>query len=121
MVSNALVPGLTRGPASLARAVVHRVLRRKLGFRGLVLPGSLTAGAVRTAGFSLPEAAVHAIEVGEDMILFNVGASELASTARRVVSAVVTAVRSGRLARARLESRVVHVLRVKKTNLCTVR
>ncbi|MGC4109921.1 MAG: glycoside hydrolase family 3 N-terminal domain-containing protein [Nocardioides sp.] len=118
MVSNARVPGLTRVPSSLSRAVVHRVLRRQLGFEGLVLPDSLTAGGVTAAGFDLREASVRAIEVGEDMVLFNAPTSSVAATTHAVVSALVAAVRSGSLPRARLLAAAGHVLEVKGVDLC---
>jgi beta-N-acetylhexosaminidase len=119
MVSNARVPGLTRQPASLSRAVVHRVLRGDLGFGGLVLPDSLTAGAVSAAGFGLDRAAVRGLAVGEDMVLFNATAGQLSSTTRGVVGAVAAAVRRGVLPRGRLEAAVGHALRAEHVDLCT--
>jgi beta-N-acetylhexosaminidase len=119
MVSNARIPGLTRLPAALSSAVVHRVLRGRLGFRGLVLPDSLTAGALTAAGFGLTRAAVQGLVVGEDMVLFNASAATLATTTSRVVGAVVTAVSSGHLTRTRLESAVRHVLHVKHVAVCS--
>ncbi len=119
MVSNARVPGLTRLPSSLARPVVHRVLRGRLGFHGLVLPDSLTAGAVVDSGYNVTRAAVRALEVGDDMVLFNVTPTKLSGTTGRIIQAVVTAVRSGGLTRARLESAVGHVLAAKHVDLCT--
>lgn len=117
MVGNARVPGLTKRPASIARPVVHRVLRHDLGFRGLLIPDSLTAGAVASR-FGLPRAAVMALRVGEDMVLFNTTAPRLWSTSSGVVSAVVRAVRAGTLTRARLENAVGHVLGAKNVDLC---
>ncbi|MGA8246144.1 MAG: glycoside hydrolase family 3 N-terminal domain-containing protein [Nocardioides sp.] len=121
MVSNARIPGLTKLPASLARPVVHRVLRHQLGFHGLVLPDSLTAGAVVAAGYSLARAAVRALVVGDDMVLFNTASAHLPATTRHVVDALVSAVRSGDLSRDRLESAVGHVLSAKHVDLCARR
>jgi beta-N-acetylhexosaminidase len=118
MVSNARVPGLTKLPASLSRAAVHGVLRHDLGFRGLVLPDSLTAGAVTGAGFGLPRAAVRALSVGDDMVLFGASPDRLRTTTENVVNAVVSAVHAGTLPRSRLESAVGHVLRAKRVDLC---
>ena len=118
MVSNARVPGLTNLPSSLAGPVVHRVLRERLGFHGLVLPDSLTAGAVVDAGFGLARAAVRALKVGDDMVLFNATPAQLSDKTGRVVDALVTAVGTGGLTRARLESAVGHVLAAKHVDLC---
>ena len=118
MVANAVVPGLTRLPASVSRAAVHRVLRTRLGFHGLVLPDSLTAAALRAAGFDLRHATVAALRVGNDMVLYNATADQVAATTDRVVHAVVEAVHAGRLSRARLVAAVGHVLRTKDVDLC---
>jgi beta-N-acetylhexosaminidase len=118
MVSNASVPGLTSEPASVSRAVVHRVLRQRLGFDGLVVPDSLTAGAISAAGLSLTDAAVRGLAVGEDMVLFTATPDQLASTTHAVVDALVTAVADGGLGRRRLEAAVTHVLAAKGVDLC---
>lgn len=118
MVANAVVPGLARLPASVSRAAVHRVLRTRLGFHGLVLPDSLTAAALRAAGFDLRHAAVAALRVGNDMVLYNATADQVPATTDRVVHAVVEAVHAGRLSRARLVAAVGHVLRTKDVDLC---
>lgn len=119
MVSNARVPGLTEQPASVSRAVVHRILRERLGFQGLVLPDSLTAGAL--AGFTLGRASVRGIAAGEDMVLFNAPTRDLAARTHAVVGALVSAVHHGKLRRARLESAVRHVLDAKGVDLCALR
>ena len=121
MVSNARIPGLTKLPASLAKPVVHRVLRHRLGFHGLVLPDSLTAGAVVAAGYDVAHAAVRSLVVGDDMVLFNTSSGQLSATTGRIVGALVAAVRSGDLSRDRLESAVVHVLSAKGVDLCAPR
>jgi beta-N-acetylhexosaminidase len=121
MVTNAVVPGLTTRPASLAPAAVRRVLRTRLGFHGLVLPDSLSAAAVRAAGYDVPHAAVQALLVGDDMVLFNASPDQTASRTRQVVGALVAAVRSGRLSRSRVTAAVQHVLHVKGVDLCSLR
>ncbi|MFZ2015180.1 MAG: glycoside hydrolase family 3 N-terminal domain-containing protein [Nocardioides sp.] len=118
MVANARIPGLTRLPASLSSAVVTRVLRGRLGCHGLVLPDSLTAGAVVRAGYGVARAAVRGLQVGNDMVLFNTTTARLAATTGRIVGAVVAAVRWGDLPRELLESAVGHVLVVKHVDLC---
>jgi beta-N-acetylhexosaminidase len=121
MVTNAVVPGLTTRPASIARAAVHRVLRTRLGFHGLVLPDSLSAAAVRAAGFDVPHAAVQALRVGDDMVLFNASPDRVAATTRHVVRGLVDALQAGRLSRSRVTIAVQHVLRVKGVDVCSLR
>jgi beta-N-acetylhexosaminidase len=129
MVSNASVPGLTSLPASLSAAVMGALLRSQLGFRGLVLTDSLSAGAIRAAEPDLPHAAAAAVEAGADMVLFGstltsqdtamLAPSSVAANVHAVVSALVTAVAEGSLPVPRLDEAVHHVLAAKGiTRLC---
>lgn len=128
MVANASVPGLTDLPASLSPAVINGLLRHDLGFSGLVLTDSLSAGAISQAGFSLPEAAVAAIGAGADMVLFGstlnqaqtllLSPSNLSATISLIVGAIGTATANGTISVARLDTAVLHVLAVKHVQLC---
>ena len=119
MVTNARVPGLTKLPATLSRAVVQGELRRRLGFHRLVLTDSLSAGAISGAGYQVSAASVRAVAVGADMVLFGATPDLVAARTRHVVRALVNAVATGALPRSRLQSAVVHVLRAKRVNLCS--
>ena len=129
MVANASVPGLTTLPASLSPTVMTTVLRGALGFGGLVLTDSLTAGAIAAAGYPVPQAAVTALAAGADMILLGFpgppsldatlqAAQEAAALARSTQGAIAAAVVDGRLSRARLVSAVAHILAAKQVSLC---
>jgi beta-N-acetylhexosaminidase len=128
MVSNAAVAGVTRLPASLSAAVIGGMLRGQLGFRGLVVTDSLSAGAVQSAVGSLPNAAVAALRAGADLLLFgstlNANERALLAPAREqatftaMVAAIVVAVRSGTLATARLTAAATAVVRAAGANLC---
>lgn len=118
MVSNASVPGLTALPASLSPSVITTVLRGQLGFHGLVMTDSLSAGAISGAGYSVPSATVAALRAGADMVLFNASSGAVAATTAQTVGAVVAAVAAGTLSRARLQDAVGHVLAAKGVDLC---
>jgi beta-N-acetylhexosaminidase len=128
MVANASVPGLTGLPASVSPAVINGLLRQDLGFTGLVLTDSLSAGAITQAGYRLPQAATAAIAAGADMILFGstltatetvqLGPGNLAATINLIVGAIVAATAAGTIPIARLDAAVVHVLAVKHVHLC---
>jgi len=105
-------------PASLSWRATHQVLRRQLAFRGLVITDSLSAVAIQAAGFHIPAATVRALVVGADMVLFGAPADQVADVTHRVVRAIVDAVDSGTLTRARLSGAVVHVLGAKDVSLC---
>ena len=118
MVANASVPGLTRLPASLSRAVIGRVLRHRLGFSGLVMTDALSAVAVRDAGFGVPRASVQALRAGADMVLYGAAPDRVGPLTRRTVQSMVSAVRTRHLTRRRLQAAALHVLRVKHADLC---
>jgi beta-N-acetylhexosaminidase len=118
MVSNARVPGLTTLPSTLSFTATRGVLRRQLGFHGLVITDALSGGAIRGAGYHVPRATVRALRVGADMVLFTADSSQVADVSQRTVGAIVAAVRSGRLRLSRLRSAVVHILDAKHVRLC---
>lgn len=92
-------------PASLSEPVVQGILRRGLGFRGLVMTDALQMEGARSAG-SDGEIAVMAIEAGADLLLmprdFHV--------ARQ---ALLDAVASGRIPVSRIDESVERILRAK--------
>ena len=81
MTTNARVPGLAPLPASLSWRATHQVLRLQMAFHGLVITDSLSAVAIRAAGFHIPAATVRALVVGADMVLFGAPATADPATA----------------------------------------
>jgi beta-N-acetylhexosaminidase len=128
MISNAYTPGLTTQPASVSPAVIQHLLREQLGFSGLVVTDSLSAGAIRQAGFSVPQAAVASVEAGADLVLFGstlspadtrlLSPANVEVTRGAILDALVTAVRAGHLPSARLDEAVAHVLSAKGVSVC---
>jgi beta-N-acetylhexosaminidase len=117
MVGNVSVPGLTgRLPASLSPAAITGLLRDQLGFHGLVLTDSLSALAVRDAGYRVPRAAARAIAAGADMVMFN--SPDPGTTAHAIITSITAAVRSHRLPVSRLDDAVQHVLAAKHVSIC---
>jgi beta-N-acetylhexosaminidase len=80
-------------PASLSAAVIGDVLRRRLGFRGLVLSDDLEMQAVAQK-WGIPAATVRFLEAGGDLALI----CRDAAARRDAVAAVGAAVGEGRLA-----------------------
>lgn len=118
MIANARVRGLTSLPASLSSAVITTVLRGRLHFLRLVVTDALSAGAVSAAGYSVPRAAVRALAVGADLLVWSAPAARVASVTEQTVTAIVSAVQTGALSRARLREAVLHILAAKHVNLC---
>ncbi len=96
MIGHAQYPALGTGdvPASLSPAV-YRLLH-DTGFRGVTITDSLGMGAVNLR-YDFPVAAVTALSAGVDGLLATDG-----NQAVRMRDAIVTAVRTGHLSRARL-------------------
>jgi len=118
MVTDATVPGLTNVPASISGAVIEGVLRGRLGFDGLVLTDSLSAGAFGALGYSVPQATVDALIAGADMVLYSADSSQVGALTDQTVAAIVSAVSSGQLSLSRLIDADAHILGAKHVNLC---
>lgn len=69
MVSHLVYPALDQDrPASLSEAVMRGLLRRKMGFNGLILTDNLQMGAIAQE-LEPQEAAIAALEAGADRVL----------------------------------------------------
>jgi beta-N-acetylhexosaminidase len=103
MMSNARIPGLTSEPASLSPVAVQ-ALRNTLGFTGVIVTDSLSAGAISAIHLSVPAASVDALAAGDDLILFGSPTSVTASLtqAAQISNAIVQAVHNGTIGRAEL-------------------
>ncbi len=93
-------------PASLSEPVVTGILRKELGFTGLVVTDAIRMGGI-TSHFTAGEAAVRAILAGADQIL-------LSSDTDAAIAAVREAVKSGRITEKRLDESVTRILDCKK-------
>ncbi len=93
-------------PVSLSRAVLTGMLRDSLKFNGLVVTDALDMGALVTT-YGGGEATVRAFEAGTDLLL-------MPANPREAIDAMVAAVRSGRIPRARLAQSVLKVLTLKE-------
>lgn len=89
-------------PASLSKEV-HKVLRRDLGFDGVVATDDLTAGAI-AAYCDGETAAVTAIQAGNDLIC---------TSDTTHVEAVLQAVRMGAISEERIDESVLRILKLK--------
>lgn len=105
MVGHARYAALGDGlPASVSPAA-YRLLR-STGFKGVAITDSVGMGAVNLR-FGYGEAAVRALAAGADAVLATDG-----TKAAEMRDAIVTAVRSGRLAEQRLDEAAARVARI---------
>ncbi len=119
MVANVTVPGLTTRPASLSPAVMN-VLRHQLGFNGLIMTDSLSAGAISQAHYGVISASVAALAAGANLVLFSIPVHHSTmALARQISSSIVKAVGLGTIHRSQLEADAVAVASAQHANLCT--
>ncbi|MBN9222425.1 MAG: glycoside hydrolase family 3 protein [Mesorhizobium sp.] len=70
LYDKSLQKGEAVGPASLSSAIVNGLLRKQLGFAGVVLSDDLQMGAVEKS-YSFTAAVVRAVEAGDDILIFS--------------------------------------------------
>ncbi len=92
-------------PASLSQTMITQVLRREMGFTGVVLTDALNMGAV-TQLYSSREAAVKALQAGVDMLL-------MPASFQDAYDGVLSAVKGGTISEERLDESIRRILRVK--------
>jgi beta-N-acetylhexosaminidase len=111
MPSHLRVPELTGDlPATVSAAALGGLLRRELGFTGVIVSDALEMRAVRDR-FGVPGAAVLAVAAGTDLLCLGRDSDEEEYLAVR--SALVDAVRDGTIAGTRLEDAADRVARLR--------
>jgi beta-N-acetylhexosaminidase len=92
-------------PATLSKPVVTGLLRNELGFRGLVYTDSMEMQGV-TKQFSPGEAAIRAVQAGNDFVLHS-------PDERAAAEGLKKAVETGKIAKDRIDESVKRILEMK--------
>src|SRR5258706_9400055 len=109
MSTDVLVPAIDPNmPAELSHTFMTDILRKQFGYDGVVLTDALYMGGI-SARWSEPEAAVLAIQAGNDMILSPMGSARTAA----VIEALKQALQDGRLSIARVNEAVARIIALK--------
>lgn len=89
MTSHAVYPALdpSRSPATFSRPIAHELLRRGLGFHGVLISDDLCMGAVAER-MPVPEAAVACLGAGHDLLIVAQAPDTHADCAERVAAAL---------------------------------
>ena len=69
MISHCIYPAYDTKPASLSKVIMSNLLRRQMGFEGVIVSDDMTMGAIPADEKSWGEAIVTAIAHGADLIL----------------------------------------------------
>lgn len=99
-------------PACLSRAIVNDLLRKELGFEGIIITDSLSMGAI-TEHYPAEEAIVIALEAGCDLLL-------MPEDLESAVNAVADALDTGRLDWDQINASLRRVLTTKLERLASV-
>lgn len=94
--------------ASLSKAVITDVLRKELGFEGVVTSDAITMGGI-IQKYEVPEACIRAIEAGSDLVLVR----DESNLIDEIFEGMVAAAKEGRLGEDRLEESIRRTLSVK--------
>jgi len=108
MTAHIAVPALAPAdvPATLSPAILTGLLRGEMGFKGIIVTDALEMGGI-AQGYSSGEAAVLALAAGADALV-------MPPDPEGAVRAILAAVQSGRLTRARIDESVARLLAAKE-------
>lgn len=114
MVAHILFPKLDPDkPASLSEAIIGKLLRRSMGYNGVVMTDDLGMGAIKKH-FNLADAAVSTVLAGSDMLLIAHGYEN----EKLVYDALLNSVKQGVIMESRIDESVYRLLSLKsKYNL----
>lgn len=109
MATDVLMPAIDPNlPAELSPLAINDLLRKQLGYDGVVITDGLYMGGIRER-WSLSEASVLSILAGDDLIEGPYTVSQVAA----VVAAFKQALQQGRLSMARIDQSVERILLMK--------
>lgn len=113
MVSNASVPGLSKGvPASLSPKVMS-ILRSVVGFGGVVITDSLETVSIQSYQPNISKAVVDSAAAGADLIMLASSNPNQFSVYSEARAALANAILTNQVSRALAEQRVGQILKLK--------
>ncbi len=95
-------------PATLSKAILTNLLRKKLGFKGLIITDAMNMKAI-SDHFGTGEAAVMALQAGADVVMSAGSYWDLIA----METAILQAVEDGKIAESRINESVKRVLELK--------
>jgi len=115
MIGHLVVPGLTGElPATLSSEAINGLLRRDMGFNGLVMTDAFNMDAISRT-HNNAQAAELAIEAGVDLVMLG-----RVSVVEPTIDALVDAVGAGRISEQTINESVLRVLDTKGLEVCDI-
>ncbi|KJU73049.1 beta-N-acetylhexosaminidase [Clostridium baratii] len=99
-------------PSSMSYEIVTNILRKDLGFNGLVVSDDMTMGAI-IENYSIEEASIKSINAGVDLLLV----CQKYENTENVLKALKEAVLNGTISKERLDNALYNIISIKKKYL----
>ncbi|REB05154.1 beta-N-acetylhexosaminidase [Sporosarcina sp. BI001-red] len=110
MVAHILLPQLDKTyPASMSAPIMTDLLRKQLGYNGLIMTDDMTMKAI-TNHYGIAQAAVQSVKAGSDVVLV---AHDPAKTIA-VIDALKSAVNSKEITEQRIDKSVMRIIKLKE-------
>ncbi|MFD2211608.1 beta-N-acetylhexosaminidase [Virgibacillus halophilus] len=109
LVAHILLPNIGATlPSSMSRTVITDILRKKLGYNGVVITDDMTMKAV-TNHYDIGDAAVKSVQAGSDIVLIAHGHDNVTSAIKQVK----TAIQRGDISEEQIEKSVERIIQLK--------
>jgi beta-N-acetylhexosaminidase len=110
MVAHILLPQLDKtNPGTMSKAVMTDLLRKQLGFTGVIITDDMTMGAI-TEHFDIGKAAVESVKAGSDIILVGHDYNNVV----KIISSLKAAVQNGEISEQRLNESIERIIQLKR-------
>lgn len=110
LVSHLFYPQIdSENIATLSRIFLFEILRKELGFRGIVITDDMIMKGLTDTN-SIPEASLKALKAGVDILLIGSGYENISSSISRIKQAVL----DGEIQEFEIDRKVYNILRIKK-------
>jgi beta-N-acetylhexosaminidase len=105
-------------PASLSHEFITNILRKKLGFKGLVLSDDLKMKAIE-GNWSMEEAIILSINAGNDMLIYGNNLGEYNKDfVKNATEIIIKAVNEGKIAEETINNAYLRIMQLKFKYLC---
>ncbi|MCF7740946.1 MAG: glycoside hydrolase family 3, partial [Candidatus Marinimicrobia bacterium] len=100
-------------PATLSRSIITDLLRRRMGYDGVVISDDLNMGAIRL-NYNYEDAVELAINAGVDIILNSNVMQYNANIAKITFQTIKNLVEKGRISKARIDESFSRIMKLKR-------